>query len=140
MVIWLVILAVMILVEVITMGLTTIWFALGSLGAVVAVATGQGFFIQFAVFVLVSFASMVVFRPIAVRYFNPAKEKTNIDEIIGKKAVVIETINNLQGSGKVQCRGMEWTARAAEETDIIEKDTEVEITEVKGVKLMVKAR
>ena len=53
MVIWLVILAVMILVEVITMGLTTIWFALGSLGAVVAVATGQGFFVQFAVFVLV---------------------------------------------------------------------------------------
>ena len=35
---------------------------------------------------------------------------------------MIETINNLQGSGKVQCRGMEWTARAAEETDIIEKD------------------
>ena len=78
--------------------------------------------------------------PIAMRFFNPVKEKTNIDEIIGKKAVVIESIDNLQGTGKVRYQGMEWTARAEEENDRIEKDAEVEIIAVKGVKLIVKMK
>ncbi|MGN1205780.1 MAG: NfeD family protein [Eubacterium sp.] len=138
MVIWLVILAIMILIEVVTMGLTTVWFALGSLGAAVVTGLGGGFWLQFVVFVILSFLSMIVFRPIAMRYFNPAKEKTNIDEVIGKKAVVIEKIDNLHGTGKVRYQGIEWTARSEKENDIIENDTEVVITDVKGVKLMVK--
>ena len=101
---------------------------------------GGGFWLQFTVFVILSFLSMIVFRPIAMRFFNPVKEKTNIDEIIGKKAVVIESIDNLQGTGKVRYQGMEWTARAEEENDRIEKDAEVEITAVKGVKLIVKMK
>ena len=92
MVIWLVILAIMILIEAVTMGLTTVWFALGALGAAVVTGFGGGFWLQFTVFVILSFLSMIVFRPIAMRFFNPVKEKTNIDEIIGKKAVVIESI------------------------------------------------
>ena len=83
---------------------------------------------------------MIVFRPIAMRFFNPVKEKTNIDEIIGKKAVVIETIDNLLETGRVRYQGMEWSARAEEEKDKIEKDTEVEITAVQGVKLIVKTK
>ena len=102
MVIWLVILAIMILIEAVTMGLTTVWFALGALGAAVVTGFGGGFWLQFTVFVILSFLSMIVFRPIAMRFFNPVKEKTNIDEIIGKKAVVIESIDNLQGTGKVR--------------------------------------
>ena len=117
MVIWLVILAIMILIEAVTMGLTTVWFALGALGAAVVTGFGGGFWLQFTVFVILSFLSMIVFRPIAMRFFNPVKEKTNIDEIIGKKAVVIESIDNLQGTGKVRYQGMEWTARAEEEND-----------------------
>ena len=127
MVIWLVILAIMILIEAVTMGLTTVWFALGALGAAVVTGFGGGFWLQFTVFVILSFLSMIVFRPIAMRFFNPVKEKTNIDEIIGKKAVVID-------------QGMEWTARAEEENDRIEKDAEVEIIAVKGVKLIVKMK
>lgn len=140
MVIWLVILAIMILIEAVTMGLTTVWFALGALGAAVVTGFGGGFWLQFTVFVILSFLSIIVFRPIAMRFFNPVKEKTNIDEIIGKKAVVIESIDNLQGTGKVRYQGMEWTARAEEENDRIEKDAEVEIIAVKGVKLIVKMK
>ena len=66
--------------------------------------------------------------------------REDIDEIIGKKAVVIESIDNLQGTGKVRYQGMEWTARAEEENDRIEKDAEVEIIAVKGVKLIVKMK
>ena len=102
--------------------------------------SGDRIWLQFAVFVILSFLSMIVFRPIAMRFFNPVKEKTNIDEIIGKKAVVIESIDNLQGTGKVRYQGMEWTARAEEENDRIEKDAEVEIIAVKGVKLIVKMK
>ena len=65
MVIWLVILAIMILIEAVTMGLTTVWFALGALGAAVVTGFGGGFWLQFTVFVILSFLSMIVFRPIA---------------------------------------------------------------------------
>ena len=57
MVIWLVILAIMILIEAATMGLTTVWFALGSLGAAVVTGFGGGFWLQFAVFVILSLSS-----------------------------------------------------------------------------------
>ena len=62
MVIWLVILAIMILIEAVTMGLTTVWFALGALGAAVVTGFGGGFWLQFTVFVILSFLSMIVSR------------------------------------------------------------------------------
>ena len=55
MVIWLVILAIMILIEAVTMGLTTVWFALGALGAAVVTGFGGVFWLQFTVFVILSF-------------------------------------------------------------------------------------
>ena len=93
--IWLGILAVLLLIEAITAGLTTIWFAGGALVAAVAAYCGAGVFLQFVLFFAVSLVLLVFTRPVAVRYMNRNVEKTNAESLLGKKAVVIEKIDNL---------------------------------------------
>lgn len=135
--IWLIILAVMLIFEIISLGLTTIWFCVGAIGAVVAAALGFGIFIQILVFVVLSIVAMILFRPIAVRFFNKDKEKTNVDEVIGKVAVVTKEIDNEMSLGEVQLNGLAWTARS-EDGRVIPEGERVTVVSVKGVKLIVK--
>lgn len=135
--IWLIILAVMLIFEIISLGLTTIWFCIGAIGAVMAAALGFGIFIQILVFVVLSIVAMILFRPIAVRFFNKDKEKTNVDEVIGKVAVVTKEIDNEMSLGEVQLNGLGWTARS-EDGRVIPEGERVTVVSVKGVKLIVK--
>lgn len=135
---WLVAFLVLLLIEIATLGLVTIWFAGACLIAMVVSALGAPLWLQLAVFVIVSVVLFVFTRPIAMKYFNKSREKTNVENVIGKYAIVTETIDNLRGTGSVQLNGLDWTARSAEEALVIEKDTKVEILEVKGVKLICK--
>lgn len=136
--VWLILLAVFLVIEAVTLGLTTIWFAGGALVAFIAAMCGAGMAIQIVLFVVVSVALLVFTRPMAVKYMNKKTERTNVDSLIGKHAVVTNTIDNLQSTGQVQVNGLEWTARASQEAQIIPKETVVEIIEVDGVKLIVK--
>lgn len=135
---WLVAFLVLLLIEIATLGLVTIWFAGACLIAMVASALGAPLWMQLAVFVVVSVVLFVFTRPIAMKYFNKSREKTNVENVIGKCAIVTETIDNLRETGSVKLNGLDWTARSAEEALVIEKDTKVEILEVKGVKLICK--
>lgn len=135
--IWLIILAVMLVFEIISLGLTTIWFCVGSIGAAIAAALGFGILIQILVFVVFSVVAMVLFRPIAVKYFNKDKEKTNIDEVIGKVAIVMKEIDNEMSLGEVQLNGLSWTARS-DDGRVIPAGERVTVVAVKGVKLIVK--
>lgn len=136
--IWLGILAVLLLIEAITAGLTTIWFAGGALVAAVAAYCGAGVFLQFVLFFAVSFVLLVFTRPVAVRYMNRNVEKTNAESLLGKKAVVIEKIDNLAQTGYVRIRDIEWTARTSDDSVKIPENAVVEIEEIQGVKLIVK--
>lgn len=136
-IIWLIILAVMLVSEIISLGLTTIWFCIGAIGAAIAAGLGFGIVIQILVFAVLSIVAMVLFRPIAVRFFNKEKEKTNIDEVIGKVAVVTKEIDNEMASGEVQLNGLSWTARS-DDGRVIPADERVTVVAVKGVKLIVK--
>lgn len=136
-VIWLVILAVMIVMEIVTLGLTTIWFGIGAIGAAVAAWIGYGFWVQLLVFAVLSLVSMAVFRPLAVKYLNRDKEKTNIDEVVGKTVVVTKQIDNEMAAGEVQLNGMSWTARS-ESGRVIPEQERVTVVSVEGVKLIVK--
>ena len=75
-------------------------------------------------------------RPIAMKYLNLGKEKTNIDSLVGQQAIVTETINNLESLGHAKINGLEWTARSADNT-IIEAGSVVIVKEISGVKLIV---
>lgn len=136
-IIWLVILAIMIVLEIISLGLTTIWFGIGAIGAAVVAWMGYGIWVQLFVFAVLSVIAMAVFRPIAVRYLNRDKEKTNVEEVIGKTVVVTKEINNEQAAGEVRLNGLEWTARSQDGRVIPEEDR-VTVVAVEGVKLIVK--
>ena len=115
MIIWLIIFVLLVVIEIATMGLTTIWFAGGTLAAIVADLLGAPILVQLILFVVVSLVLLFFTRPIAVKYFNKDRTKTNIDAYVGKQAIVVSEINNLQGIGRVTVGGIEWAARSTSE-------------------------
>ena len=136
MIFWLVVFVVLLIVEIATMGLTTVWFAGGALISFLAAYMGLGVVVQVALFLIVSILLLVLTRPIAIKFFNQERQKTNAESLIGQKAVVKETIDTIQATGRVEVNGMEWSAKT-EESEIIEADTIVMIKGIQGVKLIV---
>ena len=134
---WLIILAVFLLIEIITLGLTTIWFAGGSLVAFFLSLLVDNPVLEVTVCLIVSFLLLYFTRPIAKNYFNKQRVKTNIDLLIGKDAKVMETIDNLNGTGCVMVNGLEWMARTANDDITIPAGERVIIRKVSGVKLIV---
>lgn len=135
-VIWLAIAAVMIIVEIVTLGLTTIWFAGGALISALAACFIDNWFVLLIIFAVVSLLLLIFTRPIAQKHLMKNPEKTNIEGLIGEKAYVTESINNIQSRGAVKLKGLEWTARAAGD-EIISEGDEVIVKAVSGVKLIV---
>lgn len=138
--IWLIIFVACIVIEIISMGLTTIWFAGGALIAAVAAALGIPLWIQIVLFVLISLVLLYFTRPIAVKYFNKDRIKTNAESLVGKQAIVISEIDNLQGIGQVTVEGKEWTARTINEGVTLPVGSVVIVRAISGVKLMVEEK
>lgn len=134
---WLLMAAIFIVIELVTLGLTTIWFAGGAFVAAIAGACGTNLAIQVILFLVVSIILLVLTRPIAVKHLDSKIEKTNTEALIGKTAVVVQEINNVNATGQAKINGMEWTARAKNENEIIPAGTNVTIVEISGVKLIV---
>lgn len=137
---WLIIFVVCIAVEIATMGLTTIWFAGGSLIAAVVAALAAPVWLQIVVFLAVSFVLLYFTRPVAVKYFNKDRVKTNVESMIGKQAIVISEINNLQGIGQVTVGGIEWSARTVKEDITLPVGSVVVVRAISGVKLIVEEK
>ena len=134
---WLVAMVALIVIELATLGLTTIWFACGALVAVVAAALDAPLLLQILMFVVVSFAVLLAVRPIAVKYFNKDRTRTNIESMIGRQAIVVSEIDNMQAIGQVTVNGMEWSARSTINELKIAVGHVVVIRAVDGVKLIV---
>ena len=79
-------------------------------------------------------------RPIAVKYFNKDRIKTNVESLIGKQAIVISEIDNLQGIGQVTVGGQEWSARTVKDGITLPVGCVVVIRAINGVKLMVEEK
>lgn len=139
-ILWLIALVLFIFIEIATMGLTTIWFAGGALIAVIAAALGAPVILQVILFLAASLALLYFTRPIAVKYFNKDRVKTNAESLVGRQAIVISEINNLQGIGQVTVGGQEWSARTAEDDMHLPVGSVADIVAIHGVKLIVKER
>lgn len=135
---WLVLLIICIGIEVATMGLTTIWFAGGALVAIFAAVVGAPIWLQAIIFIVISLVLLFFTRPIAVKYFNKDRVKTNVESMVGRQAIVISEIDNLQGIGQVTVGGQEWSARSAEEKVKIAVGAVVVVVAINGVKLIVR--
>lgn len=137
---WLILFVVLLVIEICTLGLTTVWFAGGALVAWVLALLKVSLPIQVIVFLIISIALLVLTRPIVMKQFNRKREQTNAERLIGQIAVVTEQIDNIHATGVVVVGGLEWSARTKEPDVIIEKDKIVIVEEIQGVKLIVKEK
>ncbi|MCI8356087.1 MAG: NfeD family protein [Lachnospiraceae bacterium] len=138
--IWLIVFVACIAIEIITMGLTTIWFAGGSLAAAIVSAIGAPLWLQLVLFFGVSLLLLYLTRPVAVKYFNKDRVKTNAESLVGQQAIVISEIDNLQGIGQVTVNGQEWSARNVRGDERLSVGSVVFIRAISGVKLMVEEK
>lgn len=133
---WLAMLILFGVIEAVTVGLASIWFAAGALCALIAAGLGAGLWVQIGVFLVVSFLTLALIRPLAQRFLTPGHQPTNADRVIGTKAVVKEEIDNMKGQGLVSVAGTDWTARA-ETNDPIPVGASVRVLRIEGVKVIV---
>ena len=137
---WLIAMAVLLIIEIATLGLTTIWFAAGALVAFIVAIVGLPLWLQITLFITVSLVLLLCTRPLATRYLNSRTTKTNAESLVGKTARVTAGINNLQAQGQVVVGGMEWTARSTDDAALIPEGSFVTIEGISGVKLIVKEK
>ena len=135
---WLALLIVFIVAECATVGLVSIWFAGGSLVAMILAMAGADKVWQVVAFFAVSGILLVITRPIAVKYFNNKKTKTNYQRVLGTTIKIAETVDNFNQSGVAFADGKDWTVRSYEDDIVIEKGSLATVVAVEGVKLIVK--
>lgn len=133
---WLVVLIACLIVEILTVGLTSIWFAGGAVAAMVAYAAGGSAPLQIVLFFAVSIVLLLFTRPFAVKCINKNRYKSNYEGHIGKRVRVLEEVDNFKETGKVLVDGMEWSARTLEDGVVLHPDEEAVVAAVQGVKLV----
>ena len=133
---WAVAVVAFVILELATVGLASIWFAIGALAALIATLLGAPLWLQIVLFAVVSIATLLLTRPLAKKYINSRATATNADRVIGKRAVVKERIDELAGTGAVLADGKMWSARTADGSSI-EPGSIVTVLEIRGVKLIV---
>lgn len=134
---WLVAFGALLLIEILTLGLTTIWFAVGALAAFLLALLHVPLMLQIVVFIVVSVLMLIFTRPVMTKYLNKKTIKTNAESLVGRNARVLIPINNLKSEGQVMVGGMEWTARSTKDEVTFQKDEMVHIVGISGVKLIV---
>ena len=134
---WLISFGILLLIEICTLGLTTIWFAAGALLAFLMAVLNLSLWIQAIVFLAVSVLLLVFTRPIMTKHLNAKTTKTNAESLVGGKARVLIPVNNLKSEGQVMVGGMEWSARSTKDEVTFQKDEMVRIAGISGVKLMI---
>jgi len=134
--IWISILVVLLVIEASTMGLYTIWFAGGALAAFLSTYIGAQWWVQLILFLIVSLVMLFFTRPIAVKYINSRRQKTNYEGLVGKVVVVNEKVDNYNSTGSAFINDTEWTVRSKDDEVVIESGTKVRITAIEGNKLI----
>ncbi|MBR1497018.1 MAG: NfeD family protein [Oscillospiraceae bacterium] len=135
--IWAVLSAVFLGAEALSLGLVSIWFALGALCALLAEVFGAPPWLQIVLFIAVSAATLAMTRPLVKKFINGKTQATNADRALGMKAVAREDIDNLAGAGTVSLDGKIWSARSADGGTIPAGAT-VRVERIEGVKLIVR--
>lgn len=134
--IWLALLILFVIGEGVTVGLVSIWFAAGSLAALLCALGNGPLWLQVVLFIVVSALCLLAVRPLARKYVNGKVQPTNADRILGAQAMVTQDIDNLQGKGAVQIGGVTWSARSEHNTPI-SAGTLIRILRIEGVKVYV---
>ena len=134
--IWVALVIIFALIEVFTLGLTTVWFAIAALLMVFLSFIKIPLTVQILIFLVISTLLLIFTRPLAVKKFKIGQEKTNVDSLIGKHALVVKTIGEFE-RGEAKINGQIWSARSEDNTEITE-GSKCEILRIEGVQLIVR--
>lgn len=135
--IWLALMVIFLIIEgACAIHLVSIWFAAGSLVAMVVSQLSGPVWLQILLFALVSGGLLAGLWPFTKKFLNPHLVKTNVDSVIGSQGYVTAGIDNVHAQGQVKLGAMEWTARSTS-GDPIEKGVLVQVDRVEGVKVFV---
>ena len=134
---WLIAAGVFFIIEMATIGFLVFWLGIGALLAMVTSFITDSLLLQVIVFVVTSTLLLIFTRPLVNKFIKTPKEvKTNAYSIIGKKGLVTKDINSINSTGQVKVDGELWSAIGENDMEI-SKGTEVEVIEIKGVKVIV---
>ena len=129
--VWVAVTIICVVIESLTLSLTTIWFGISSFLLVFLAFTPIPFGAQLFIFVALSLVLLIFTRPVVKKKLNKKQIATNYERIIGQIAVVTKKITALD-KGSVKINGMEWTA-AVKEDITLEKGSKCIIEEIAGV-------
>lgn len=131
---WLILFVILLVIELFTVSLVSIWFAVGALAAGLVSYFMDNMMIQIAVFIIVSAISLLLTNKFVEKLRNGKIVPTNLDRVIGKIGLVTEEITKLE-PGEVKVDGKRWSAISTKKIKVGRK---VEILSIDGVKLHVK--
>lgn len=136
---WLIVAGIFFIGEIFTAGFLIFWVGVGAILAMFSSFFIDNLVIQTTIFVISSGLLLFLTRPFVEKYVRPDQDNTvtNAKSIIGKKAIVIEDIDPIKSVGLVKVGEEVWSAKS-ETHELISKDTKVEITDINGVKVVVK--
>ena len=134
--IWLVLMIVFLIAEAVTVTMVSLWFAAGSLAAMIAAMLGGPVWLQVILAVAVSAVLLACLRPMVRKNFTPRIKATNVDAVIGTQGYVTAASDNIAATGQVKLGGMEWTARSVSGSPI-PAGTLVKVEKIEGVKAFV---
>lgn len=135
--IWLIMAGVCLIIEIMTVGFLIFWFAIGALLAMVVSFFTNNVIMQTSVFVVSSTILIFATKPFVKKFAsNKNAIQTNVYSTVGKIGIVTKDIDSLQSLGQVKVGGEVWSAIGLDDMNI-PQGTEVEIKEIKGVKVIV---
>ena len=136
--VWIAVFVLALIAEALTAEFVAIWFFPAALVSMVLAFFSVPVPIQILVFVVLGLILVLTTRPLCKRFLRSSRTKTNVDALIGAKALVTEEISNIQEKGEVKLNGLRWSARAEDADRVIPVGTEVTVLDIQGVKLIVK--
>lgn len=137
-ILWIVVVVAALVIEAASFALVSIWFAAGALGALIAASLGASVTVQLIVFAILAGLLLLFTRPLLKKLFPNKFIPTNSELEVGKTAVVIESIDNAAGKGRVRLGGVDWSAASESGKNIPEGEI-VKVKEIRSTKLIVES-
>lgn len=131
--VWFILFLALLFLELITINLVTIWFAMGAIGGLITASITDNIIIQIVVFISVSVIALLITKPLVAKFRKRKITPTNLDRVIGKTGIVTKEISK-DSYGEVKVEGSIWTAKSAKK---IKEKSQVKVLKIEGVKLLV---
>jgi membrane protein implicated in regulation of membrane protease activity len=134
--IWVAVVILCALVEICTFGLTTVWFALAALVMVFLSLLNISLPVQILIFLAISSALLLFTRPLAIKKLKVGREKTNVDSLVGRHALVTKKIGEFE-KGEVKLGAQIWSAQSEDNGEIAE-GVKCEVMRIEGARVIVR--